>query len=211
MLWIEVDKSKAGTTNNILLGCIYRIPGHDITDFNNKLLSIFDSIKNENKTIYHLGDYNIDITQHSAHPSTSEFIDLNFAHSFFPIITKPTRITNSTASLIDNIFTNSTNFANEFSGIIPSDISDHFPIFQFNLLKRPINKPLITMKCDYCGKNIEQFNQSLSDIDWSSLYSTGNAQDAYTILHDQGPISLRLVGAKFLLNIGVYLFLSGIG
>ena len=35
------------------------------------------------------------------------FLDLIYAHSFFPTILKPTRITDHTATLIDNIFVNS--------------------------------------------------------------------------------------------------------
>ena len=43
-----------------------------------------------------------------------------------PLITKPTRVTSSTATLIDNIFTN---VPNVISGVITSDLSDHFPVF----------------------------------------------------------------------------------
>ena len=48
---------------------------------------------------------------------------------FFPLITRPTRITSNTATLIDNIFTN--NLLNNFSvsGLMFCDISDHLPIF----------------------------------------------------------------------------------
>ena len=47
---------------------------------------------------------------------------------FFPLITRPTRITSNTATLIDNIFTsNLNNFS--VSGLMFCDISDHLPIF----------------------------------------------------------------------------------
>ena len=92
ILWVEFDKSKTGTTKNILLGCLYRIPGIDISEFNTKLLTLFEIIKTENKIIYHLGDYNIDLIKHSSHPPTNDFIDINFAHSYYPIISKPTEL-----------------------------------------------------------------------------------------------------------------------
>ena len=44
------------------------------------------------------------------------------------IITKPTRITSHSSTLIDNIFTNIHDYAH-MSGIIMCDISDHFPVF----------------------------------------------------------------------------------
>ena len=50
---------------------------------------------------------------------------------FFPLITRPTRITSNTATLIDNIFTN--NIDDQFySGLLFTHISDHLPIFCVN-------------------------------------------------------------------------------
>ena len=47
---------------------------------------------------------------------------------FFPLITRPTRITSNRATLIDDIFTNNLNNFS-VSGIMFWDISDHLPIF----------------------------------------------------------------------------------
>ena len=47
---------------------------------------------------------------------------------FYPLILRPTRVTKNTASLLDNIFTTEVKFRVD-SGILLSDISDHFPIF----------------------------------------------------------------------------------
>ena len=47
---------------------------------------------------------------------------------FVPLIVRPTRLTSYSASLIDNIFTNS--FCNNVvSGLLFTDVSDHLPIF----------------------------------------------------------------------------------
>ena len=51
-----------------------------------------------------MGDFNIDLLNMSTHQSTNDYIDINFTNSFLPLITKPTRITSTTATLIDNIF-----------------------------------------------------------------------------------------------------------
>ena len=47
---------------------------------------------------------------------------------FFPLITRPTRITSNTATLIDNIFTNNLNNLS-VSGLMFCAISDDLPIF----------------------------------------------------------------------------------
>ena len=54
-----------------------------------------------------------------------------FYNRTLALITKPTRVTSKTVSLIDNIFTN---FIFDTSlklkkGIIEKDVSDHFPVF----------------------------------------------------------------------------------
>ena len=47
---------------------------------------------------------------------------------FIPTITRPTRITHTSCTLIDNIYTNITSDATIHSGILTYDISDHLPI-----------------------------------------------------------------------------------
>ena len=46
-----------------------------------------------------------------------------------PVIIKPTRVTKNTATAIDHIFINSITTTKFKTGIIKSDILDHFPIF----------------------------------------------------------------------------------
>ena len=55
------------------------------------------------------------------------------SQSLIPIITKPSRITNQTATLVDNIFINQPN--GFVSGILIPDISDHLPLF---IMKRSL-------------------------------------------------------------------------
>ena len=57
------------------------------------------------------------------------FCDNIFQHGTIPLINKPTRVTNKTATLIDNIFTNYILNDDFKKGIIKYDISDHFAVF----------------------------------------------------------------------------------
>ena len=54
---------------------------------------------------------------------------------FMPIIIKPTRITRSTATLIDNIFTYNLQQNEHLNGVILNDISDNLPIFSITDLE----------------------------------------------------------------------------
>ena len=65
---------------------------------------------------------------YDTHLLTQSYLDLLLSFSFRPLINMPNRITETSCTLIDNIFTN--DLSNEhFSGILYSDISDHLPVF----------------------------------------------------------------------------------
>ena len=74
-----------------------------------------------------MGDFNIDLLKSGSYTYTTDFIDAMFAHSFLPSINLPTRITEHSSTLIDNIFINCSNQSVQ-SGVIYYDVSDHLPI-----------------------------------------------------------------------------------
>ena len=62
--------------------------------------------------------------------SVNDFFDMLVASGFFPRITLHTRISNSSATLIDNFMCKLTNKSeNCTAGILLSALSDHFPYF----------------------------------------------------------------------------------
>ena len=66
------------------------------------------------------GDFNIDLLKHESHKTIKQFLDTMHSLGLYPLIDKPTKIT--------DIFTNELHF-NLTSGIMFNDISDHLPIF----------------------------------------------------------------------------------
>jgi hypothetical protein len=182
-LWVELDKKQIGTPHNVIIGCIYRAPGTDIALFNDHLNGILETIKREKKIIYHLGDFNIDLLKHNNHIPTSEFINLNFTHTISPLINKPTRVTKNSATIIDNIFTNALQHDKNFTCILPSDISDHFPILHFSYIPKPNFTPIPKTKRDYSQKNVDKFSRLFAAIAWENVYSENDAQRAYTTMH----------------------------
>ena len=91
---------------NIIVGCLYRPSDSSLNDFNRSVEDILSATSFENKLSYIMGDFNINILNSHSHQPTNEFINLMTSNSLYPLISKPTRITSSTATLIDNIFTN---------------------------------------------------------------------------------------------------------
>jgi exonuclease III len=111
-----------------IIGAIYRSPNSNINSFNTSFSFLLNALPHATKNIYLTGDFNINLLNESTHSPTSNFIDLLFSHHLLPTITKPTRITSHSATLIDNIFTNNID-TRLYGGILITDISDHLPNF----------------------------------------------------------------------------------
>ena len=76
-----------------------------------------------------MGDFNLDLLKLDINDYTNNFISPMFSSSFYHLITKPTRITGKTATLIDNIFVNK--FDDRFkTGLLITDLSENIPVFQ---------------------------------------------------------------------------------
>ena len=69
-----------------------------------------------------MGDFNFDLLNWVTHSKTEEFFNLLGSYYFLPHILQPTRITDHSATLIDNIFFNSTDH-HTISGSILHDLS----------------------------------------------------------------------------------------
>ena len=136
-LFIEIEKINA---QNIIIGCVYHPPSADIVEFNNNLSDILNIINLKNSKLCLItGDFNLDLIKADTHVQTCEFLNIMTVHSFVPTIHLPTRITEHSATLIDNIFVNSLVYKSE-SAIVYNDISDHLPVLLKINLKMPKKK-----------------------------------------------------------------------
>ena len=92
--------------SSIIAGTIYRHPKMDVTEFNNILNNLLKKINQEQKTVFHLDDFNIDLMHYNEHKPTNEFLDSLASNSYLPYIIQPSQHTSHSRSLIDNIFSN---------------------------------------------------------------------------------------------------------
>ena len=98
---IQINERKT-----IILGVVYRPntqPRADIDIFMQTIIEIQSKIKEENKVSYLMGDFNIDLLKVNIHAKTNEFVNDLISQGFLPKITRPTRITPHSATLIDHI------------------------------------------------------------------------------------------------------------
>lgn len=114
---------------DIIIGSIYRPPGHPINDFLNDFDGILPHLSKSNCRFL-AEDFDINLLRHCDHPPTDYFFNIISSNKFIHIIHRPTRITETAATLVDNIFTNCSNL-NQDSCILINYISDHLPILLF--------------------------------------------------------------------------------
>ena len=79
---------------------------------------------------YVMGDFNMDLLKVGTHGPTSDFMGEFTSGGFYPLVSLPTRLTDTTATLIDNIWTNNVG-ARMGSGLVTVRVSDHLPVFAF--------------------------------------------------------------------------------
>ena len=182
--FVEIKKENTGLLKDAIIGIIYRPPNQDVVVFNDKLNEILSSIKSEKKLIYLMGDFNINILDAKDHIPSSEFLDVIYAHSMFPLITKPTRITAETSTLIDNIFHNDISM-HCLNGILYTNISDHLPIFSINC-KAKLDISQRSYEVRVMGeKNIKSFSSKLENVDWSIVNDNYNGPEAFTAFYQK--------------------------
>ena len=101
----------------------------ELSEFKNDYLTnLLDTLSSENKTIVLLGNFNADLLKYDQNSNISDFLDLMYSSLLLLHIFSPTCTTSSSATLIDNIFTN--NYNSSFvSGNLVNTLSDHHAQF----------------------------------------------------------------------------------
>ena len=134
--FVEIKTS----TTKMILGSIYRPPNTDPAEFVKKVKNVLEQARKITKHIAIGLDHNLDLLKCEQHKPTQEFLEMLYENNMIPMITKPTQITTSSMTLIDNIIINFELSENTTSGIIEDNISDHLPCFvtirELNMTKK---------------------------------------------------------------------------
>ena len=141
ILFVDIKKRN----HQKLIGATYKPPKTDIDNFLGCFQFVLDKLDKSTRPCYLAGDFNIDLLKCSKHTATNSFFDTMLLYSLVPTIIKPSRITADSATLINNIYINNLDIAeNIIPGILYTDISDHLPVF---IIQYSTNK--ITRKKHY--------------------------------------------------------------
>ena len=84
------------------------------------------TLNRKNTEVLLMGDINIDLSTNTK--LASDYVRLLHSNAFCNLITKPTRVTSTTQTIIDHILTND-NESILTPSVLSCKISDHYPIY----------------------------------------------------------------------------------
>ncbi|XP_065672061.1 uncharacterized protein LOC136089894 [Hydra vulgaris] len=196
-------------SKNIVVHALYRPPSGNINAFKDHIKNLIENKLNLNKSVYFVGDINLNNLDYDVNKQTNKFFNFIFQSGYIPIINKPTRVTSGSATSIDQIITNEFINTKIKTGIFKTDISDHFPIFiisnkciQPDAYKKKVTTRIIN------DTSIKYFHYLISCVNWNETLKNQNANEAYDIFlteflthyNEAFPKITKLVKSKTLLN-----------
>ena len=183
-MFLNITLRFPGSHKTILIGNFYRSPAAQPTKSLQKVEQILSKLdRHKNKHIVLLGDFNIDLIKHENDKNAQDLVDTTTSHGFIQTISRPTRITDHSATLIDHIYTNQIH--NIYStGIITHDISDHLATQISIALYENLNNNSATDTETsafhiFNADNLQTFQELIRDETWTEVYEQVNTQDKY--------------------------------
>lgn len=180
-LMIEIYLKK----QRMIIGEIYRVPGSSTTSFEIHIQELLQSCKGISCFIG--SDQNLDLLKHGSHKPTDVFLNKMLSCGLMPTILRPTRVTNTSCTLIDNIYIPMIYSGNYKSDILIEQMSDHFPcLTQINYPKLKTDSVCIVESRKLTDTRVMQMNNDLLHTDWLSLLTLENSvNDNYSLLVEQ--------------------------
>ena len=116
-----------------------------------------------------MGDFNINLLKYQSHPETNDFINLMVSHYLLPHILHSARVTDHSATIIDNKFLNNVE-SDTVGGNTLSQISDHFP--QFLKIKNTAMdyRKVALFQRDYSNFSEERVLDDFKKLSWEDLF-----------------------------------------
>lgn len=128
-IWVKI---KCKRNRKFIIGSMYRPPNSN-TNYHEHILRVFERIFAYNCNLIIMGDFNYNALCSIEYKKVA---DLETYFQLSQVIDKPTRVTQTTRSLIDHIYV-SNHLSPTKSGTLAISLSDHFPVFAILPIKCP--------------------------------------------------------------------------
>ena len=100
-MFTRLDKTNEEVVfHSMCVGLLYRHPSQSLVSFYEQLTHLMTKVTRDKKKCYFMGDFNINIPMDEHNDNTCTLLDIMYSMSFIPLITRPTRITSTSATFI---------------------------------------------------------------------------------------------------------------
>ena len=164
--------------NPILIGNMYRPPDSRV-EYNDRLEEFIDNVLQECKEIILLGDFNKNLLPGTANNEWENFM---LSLGLSQMISEPTRVTNSSSTLIDHIYTS---YEENISSVrvCKLTINENYAVFGNRKIKFSINKTShqMTTYRSFIDFDENAFVNDLHQIPWEIVDTFDDVNDMVQI------------------------------
>ena len=156
-----------GTKCNLILGSLYSPPNTPPKEFLKDYTELLNKLNKEKLELILGMDHNLDLLKINHHKPTEEFLECNLDSGMIPQITKPTHITQTSATLIDNVIVSKKLSRHTESRIMIENISDHLPsLVSISNFTHSQKERVKIYSRDTCKHNLTKLWEALGNTDW---------------------------------------------
>jgi hypothetical protein len=127
--------------------------------------------------IWICGDFNLDFLNLEQHGPTKLHYESMLARNFLPVITRPTRVTAHSATLIDHIFVENA-AKTQITGVIIQELADHYPMFNIEPGTRGA-KSLPYLRRDFNDESNSAFKKLLESSFWETVTNENDPKTSF--------------------------------
>ena len=130
-------------------------------------------------------DHNLGLLKSQQHHANGKFLECMLDHNMLPAITRPSRITQTSATLIDNIFISSFLQQSFDSCLLLNDTTDHLPtLLLAKQIKLADKEPLEFESRRQNNSKTQITKKNLQDIDWIGHLNSNNSNHNFNVFCD---------------------------
>ena len=176
MICIEIEPPHS---KPFLLSAWYRPPNSELNIINEYELFLF-KCDSESKEMITMGDLNCDFGKSPPDTYTNRIISLNNLYQMVNLINEPTRVTETSASTIDLILSNTPgNIVS--SGVSHVGISDHSLIYAVRKFVFPKSKSIMREVRDFKHFSDRDFYNDLSQVPWEIITTFSDPNECWCV------------------------------
>ena len=187
-IWVKLN---LGHRKTKILGSVYR-PNSAKSNLD-RATSIHKSILQTLKTdkLYRhadlliCSDFNIDLLNYDRHQPTADYVDFQLGLGLLPLITKPTRKYQTSATLIDHIFATKTDTKIKVGVLEDNDLSDHYGTVYMEDLQVPLRRTSSTLTRRITKCSTRHFIDLATSVDWDNFEAEDDDQKYYQGILDK--------------------------